>query len=287
MNKERTLKILWIIAITLSAIAVWVSFVDCGYTEVCFIDVGQGDSCFIKTEKCNSILIDGGDEGSGRYVLEPFLRNHRTLSLDAVFISHLHSDHMQGIIELLDAGCKIGKIYIPDITAEKNNYAYLKKIADKNSVPLIPLSKGDTVQIDEVLFTILSSGTSYEEENDNSLVMRLDCGENSILFTGDATKTVEKTLPAESLDTDFLKVAHHGSYTSSDKNFLKAVTPEMSIISVGEKNQYNHPSERTLLQYKVFDLPIARTDYDGSVTIIMTQNDILNILYSRERSNDI
>lgn len=287
MNQKRTLKILWIIAITLSVIAVWVSFVDCGYTEVCFIDVGQGDSCFIKTEKCSSILIDGGDEGSGRYVLEPFLRNHQTLSLDAVFISHLHSDHMQGITELLDNNYKIDKIYIPDITAEENNYSYLKNLTDQKGVSLIPLSAGDTIQIDEVIFTILSSGTSYEEENDNSLVMRLDCGENSILFTGDATKAVEHTIPSESLDTDFLKVAHHGSYTSSSKDFLKAVSPEMSIISVGENNSYNHPSERTLLQYKVLNLPIARTDYDGTISIIMTQDDILNILYSRERSKSL
>ncbi len=287
MNKKRTLIILWIVAITLSAIAVWVSFVDCGYTEVCFIDVGQGDSCFVRTQKCSSILIDGGDEGNGEYVLEPFLRNHQTLSLDAVFISHLHSDHTKGIIELLESDYKIDKIYIPDITAEKSNYLTLQNIADKKNVTLIPLSKGDIVTIDEIQFTILSSGTSSEEENDNSLVMRLDCGENSILFTGDATKAVEKTLESENLDTDFLKVSHHGSYTSSGKDFLKAVSPEMSIISVGEDNSYNHPSEHTLLQFEVLDLPIARTDYDGSITIVMTQKDILNISYSRERSNDL
>lgn len=285
-QRKRILAILWAAAICLGLCAAYLTFINCGYTKVCFLDVGQGDSCYIKTARGNTILIDGGDNGSGHYVLEPFLHQEFSQNLDAVFISHIHDDHISGIIELLENGYRIDVIYISDKASDSNEYKQLKTLAEQQGVPIDPLSNGDEICIDSVKFLVVSSGyteAGMVNENDNSLILRMGYGENSILFTGDATRRYEATLLGDAaLDTDFLKVGHHGSYTSSGREFLEQVSPQISIISVGEDNIYNHPSSQTLQTMEELNLPMVRTDYDGTISIIMTEDDVKRITYSRE-----
>lgn len=286
----KTLIITWIVAICLALCAAYVTFIDCGYTKVCFLDVGQGDSCYIKTESGSTILIDGGDKGSGKYVLEPFLRKEFALKLDAVFISHIHNDHMMGIIELLESDYDIDTVYVSDRASASDGYENLARLAEKNSVTIKTIVGGDTVKVDNIIFSVVASGyvgAGEEDENDNSLILRMDCGENSVLFTGDATGRYEKQImDSTEIDTDFLKVGHHGSYTSSGVNFLKKVSPEISIICVGQDNRYGLPSEHTLMTMDELSIPVMRTDYDGTISIIMTDDDVKNIEGSRERSGD-
>lgn len=286
-KREKLLLTLWIIALCLCLFASYLTFINCGYTKVCFLDVGQGDSCYIKTEKGSTILIDGGDDGSGKYVLSPFLRTEFVKELDAVFISHLHNDHILGVIELLESDFPIEKIYLSDKSPESDDYDRLSAIAKYGGAKIELLSDDAKIYIDNLEFSVISSGYSKsDDENDNSLMLRMDCGENSILFTGDATRKYEnQLLEDKDLDVDFLKVAHHGSYTSSGTEFISAVSPELSIISVGKDNRYNHPSKQTLKTMGDMDIPVMRTDFDGTITIIMTDNDIKNISGSRERSN--
>lgn len=286
-KRQKLLLTLWIIALCLCLIASYLTFINCGYTKVCFLDVGQGDSCYIKTEKGSTILIDGGDDGSGKYVLSPFLRTEFVKELDAVFLSHLHNDHIIGIIELLEADFPIEKIYLSDKSLESDDYDRLSAIANYGGTEIELLSDDAKIYIDNIEFSVISSGYSKsDDENDNSLILRMDCGENSILFTGDATRKYENQLLEDAdLDVDFLKVAHHGSYTSSGTEFISAVSPELSIISVGKDNRYNHPSKQTLNTMREMDIPVMRTDFDGTITIIMTDNDIKNISGSRERRN--
>ena len=285
-RRKRILAILWAVAICLSLCAAYLTFVNCGYTKVCFLDVGQGDSCYIKTDRGSTVLIDGGDDGSGQYVLEPFLQKEFARNLDAVFISHMHDDHISGIIELLENGYMINVIYISDKASHGDGYSQLKTLAEQQCVPITPLSSGDEICIDSVKFLVVSSGYTgmgKVNENDNSLILRMECGENSILFTGDATRRYETTLLGDdSLDTDFLKVGHHGSYTSSGREFLEQVSPQISIISVGADNNYNHPSKQTLQTIAEMNLSTVRTDYDGTISIIMTEDDVKRITYSRE-----
>lgn len=285
-NKRRAaLIILWITAICLASYAVYATFIDRGYTEVCFLDVGQGDSCFIMTDSRNSILIDGGDDGSGTYIIKPFLVQKFAKQLDAVFISHLHADHIKGITELLEQNFPIRTVYISDASADSDKYADFLSIAKKHGTDVKELSSGSVVDIDNVKFTVAASGFDGDAENDEnarSMLLRFDCGENSILFTGDAPRKEERQLLGNPIiDTDFLKVGHHGSHTSSDSEFLREVSPELSIISVGENNMYNHPSPQTLKTFTELDMPVMRTDYCGTVTIVMTGNDIRNISGSR------
>ncbi len=283
-RKRKILIILWAVAVCLALCALYVTYVNRGYTEVCFVDVGQGDACFIRNSRGDTILIDGGDDGSGKYVLEPFFRRQFVTQLDAVFISHLHSDHTAGIVELIDSGFKVKKIYLSHTADEDEGFDEIADRAKIHKIELVELFDDDKIEMGELTFTVIAAGCDEglsKNKNDNSVIMRLDCGENSVLFTGDATQYLEAQVLDENIDTDFLKVGHHGSYTSSDYEFISRVSPELSVISVGIDNKYFHPSEQTLETLQAQSVPIMRTDLDGTITIIMTPNDIKSISGSR------
>ena len=285
MTKKQTsvIFLLWIIAIALSLVAVYVTFINRGYTEVAFIDVGQGDACFIQTDRLSTVLIDGGDKGEGKYTLKSFLDIKSERCVDAVFLSHMHADHINGIVELLDTETEIKQIYVSEYAKDEEGYDKLLTAAENKNAPIKELHGGDVVKIDNVTFKVIGERQNYTDQNDMSMVLRFECGENSILFTGDATAKAEDNILDEDIDTDILKVAHHGSSGSTDIDFLERVTAELFVISVGEDNRYKHPSGKTLGRLKAFDAPIVRTDYDGTISIIMTDDDIKDIKLSRER----
>ena len=283
-NQRLTAISIWIIAVLLFAFSIYVKFVDRGYTEVCFIDVGQGDSCFIQTDNLSSVLIDGGDKGCGTNTLIPFFKYKSVMSLDAVFVSHLHDDHVSGIEEIINNGFKIKHIYMSDKVKKSENYNEFEKLISNNNISYTFMNDDDTITIDNTTFTAINTSAEHSDENELSLVLRFDCGNNSILFTGDISSTTENEILSDpDVDTDILKVAHHGSSGSSSIDFINAVSPELSVISVGENNKYHHPNDKTLLKYDFLDIPIVRTDYDGTISIIMTDNDIRRLDFSRKR----
>ncbi len=286
MKNKRQIIILWIAAACLSICAYWVTAVNVGYTQVSFIDIGQGDSSFVRTERGSSILIDSGDR-DGEYDLVQFLRKNMVGRLDAIFLSHMHSDHISGALYLLEEDFPIDRIYMSEKTGETDTFNELNRLAADNGTEVVIVENGDYIGIDEVGFSVVATGSEEDisrDENDNSLILRFDCGENSILFTGDASVRVESELLGnELIDTDFLKVGHHGSATSSSVEFLDEVSPELSIISVGADNRYGHPSKRALSNHGELDIPIMRTDNHGTVTIIMNEDDIKNIYSERSR----
>ena len=283
-KKQRITAILiWIIAVFLFALSIYVGFIDRGYTEVSFIDVGQGDSCFIQTDNMSSILIDGGDRSCGTKILIPFFKYKSVMKLDAVFVSHLHDDHITGIEELINNRFKIAHIYMSDKVKQSKNYNEFENLVTTNNIPFTFMNDDDKISIDNITFTAINSSAEHSDENELSLVLRLDCGTNSILFTGDISSSTESEILSDTdIDTDILKVAHHGSSGSSSIEFINAVSPELSVISVGENNKYHHPNDKTLLKYDFLDIPIVRTDYDGTISIIMTDNDIRRLDFSRK-----
>ena len=284
-KKQRITAILiWIIAVFLFALSIYVGFIDRGYTEVSFIDVGQGDSCFIQTDNMSSILIDGGDRSCGTKILIPFFKYKSVMKLDAVFVSHLHDDHITGIEELINNRFKIAHIYMSDKVKQSKNYNEFEKLVTTNNIPFTFMNDDDKISIDNITFTAINSSAEHNDKNELSLVLRFDCGTNSILFTGDISSITENEILSDpDIDTDILKVAHHGSAGSSSIEFINAVSPELSVISVGENNKYHHPNDKTLLKYDFLDIPIVRTDYDGTISIIMTDNDIRRLDFSRKR----
>lgn len=261
--------------------AVWVTFVDRGYNEIIFADVGQGDATLIRTRHCESILIDGGNTGSGKYVLSSLLKTKACKTLTAAFVSHMHDDHFVGICELLEGGTKIKTLYVGSRADKTDGYQRLEQLAIQNGTEVKAVSVGDRINIDNTLFTVLSIGAGSavsDNENDNSVIMRCDIGENSIMFTGDATEQCESKLnDAMIRDTDILKIGHHGSKTSSSKAFIEKVKPKFGLIGVGRNNSYKLPSEEKIADFAEMKIPVLRTDRDGTIEIRLNENDILDI----------
>ncbi len=288
MSKKQKiiLTALWITAIILVYGAFYVTFINRGYADVCFLDVGQGDSCLIRTEEFSNALIDGGDDLNGKSVLIPYLKHEGINDIDAVFISHMHTDHASGIIDLLKTDVSVKTVYINEYAKKSDLYPSFLKAAESNGSEIKTVKAGDIIYLDNTTFKILApdEGNGDLSVNDSSTVIRFDCGENSVLFTGDIEKKVEKSLDNNNLaDTDIIKVAHHGSSTSSTRNFLKNNSPILAIISVGENNSYHHPSEKTLDTLSALKIPVMRTDKSGSIDIIMTESDIRSINETEKR----
>ena len=229
--------------------------------QVTFFDVGQGDAALVTTPHNKHFLVDVGrwqpDYNSAKYIIIPHLKENGINKLDAVFLSHPHADHIGGILELMNT-VPIDTIYNSCSDYNSQLYENYHQMAEQNNIPIKSLSAGDQVAIDPALrlFVYGPSGISSSSNvNNRSLVLELIYGQTEFLFTGDAEEQQEhhliKRYP-ELLDTDFLKVAHHGSRTSSQTNLLTLASPDIGIVSLAKQNRFGHPhaeATRRLHQY--------------------------------------
>lgn len=236
--------------------------------EIHFIDVGQGDSIYIRKGK-KDMLIDTGGSIFGNFNIPektvlPYLEKIGVRKLDAIFISHFHEDHCQGIPLLLNE-FKVKHIFVSHIPEEP----YLDLV---NKYNFTLLRKGDSIEIDkntkfEVLWPV--DDMDYEDNlNNKSMVGTLEYKTKKILFTGDMEREVEGKIIDDIGQVDILKLAHHGSHTSSTEKFIKKTNPELGVISVGENNIYNHPSKEVLERFQG-KTQIYRTDKNGLIKIII------------------
>jgi len=236
-----------------------------------FLNVGQGDSQLVRIKKAN-FLIDAGRDflvlNNLEKIIPPFKKR-----IDIAFISHGQLDHAGGmfyIIENYDVG------YVIYNGEETPLWQNLKQALDRKKIPYIVLSAPDRVIYGQNKFDILWP-KSFDENlksNDNSMVIRYQNENYSVLFTADITSKTELKLLDKKIASDVLKVAHHGSKYSSSRDFLKAVAPKISIIEVG-KNQYGHPTKETLLALKELGSKIFRTDQDGLIKVEYFKNKLL------------
>ena len=233
------------------------------------IDVGQGDAAFIDNGD-KDILIDAGPDSSSDRLLR-YLDSIDAGDIEYAFFSHPHEDHIGGADEVIDR-YNINNIVMPYVEHDNQYTNDLKASAQKRGSQISCASYGDVYNIGDAKFEILSPDdkSTYNNMNNYSLVIRITYGDVTYLFTGDAEKKNEKQMLEvcpDKLDCDVLKVGHHGSATSSCKEFLSAVTPELALISVGEGNRYGHPDINTLTNLKKFTNQIYRTDRDGTIII--------------------
>ncbi len=223
--------------------------------RVTFFDVGQGDAALLHTPNDKYILIDAGvwspGYNSGKSVIIPHLKSAGIQKLDAIILSHPHADHIGGILELMNS-IPIDVIYNSGYEYDSNLYqTYLKSAAEK-SIPVQPLVSGDSLALDpSMLFLVLGpDGNMYNSDpNEHSIVLNVIYGESEFLFTGNAGEDQEERLVHaynHLLDTDLLKVGHHGSRTSSGSVFLSTVTPEIAVVSLAERNRFRHPHREAL-----------------------------------------
>ena len=241
------------------------------YLSVHFIDVGQGDCTLIKTEKCNA-LIDAGNSINGEDISE-YLLSHNVQTLDYLIITHPHSDHYGGATRMIDF-IEVKNVMMPEIPealyADEHDFIYLVNKLNKKNVPFIAVRAGDKYEIGDAVITVLTSAEDGEGLNDKSAVIRLDYGETSFLFMGDAEKDAEQRLLKSNfnLKCDVLKVGHHGSSNGSSESFLEKTNPLIAVISCGYDNEYGHPGEDVLYRInKTTKAAVLRTDINGNIVI--------------------
>ncbi len=241
--------------------------------EIDFFDVGQGDSILIKTPEHQRILVDGGPDNKVVTKLGENLPFYDK-NIDLVILTHPHADHLTGLIEVLKR-YKVKKVLSTGVLHTTSEYIKWLEEIKKQKIPMDIARAGQKINLGEkIKLEILSpaddlTGKKADSLNNTSIVFRLDFGETSFFFTGDAENEEEKQLiKSDNLAANVLKVAHHGSKYSTSQNFLEKVKPEIAVISVGKKNTFGHPSELTLERLTKAGVKILRTDKNGDIKII-------------------
>ncbi len=250
-------------------------------TTIHFIDVGQGDASLIVSGD-SAVLIDGGKQSAGDAVVD-YLSRHGIAELDAVIATHPHEDHIGGLVDVFEA-FDVRSVYLSDEAMDTRIYEKLLDAIDEEGIePEFP-DIGDTIPLGDSdgVFTVLAPGpdsseTYGDDPNTWSIVLRLDAGGCSALFTGDTTTRVEKDMLKDNLtllDCNVLKVAHHGSRTASSEEFLEAVSPEFAVISYEKGNSYGLPDEEIFERLEPIGTTIFETAVHGSVVLTLANGEV-------------
>lgn len=253
--------------------------------EIVFVDVGQGDCIHVKTPEGKHYLLDGG--GSLRYdvgkkTLKPYLLKNGVRKLDGAFVTHLHEDHYGGIRSLAKEGT------VDSIGVYEGCRVMEKEMKQETGACFFYLRRGQRVVLGEgVYLDILAPegktkqeyekmADNQEDENESSLIMKLTCGQVSVLVTGDIDQEGEADLidqyKAGQLQSDILKVAHHGSKYSSSERFIDAVSPDIAVFQVG-KNNFGHPAQTVVEKYKQKGIMVYRGDFSGAIGVYQGMGD--------------
>lgn len=220
--------------------------------KIYFIDVGQGDSTLIVTPKNKKILIDGGEGKTN--VLFQYLLDRRINKIDYIIISHFDSDHCNGLIEIIEK-MRVENIVMSKQSKESEEYKKILEIIKQKNIKVSSVKAEDKIIIEKNLYIkILNPAEKFEFQdlNNNAIVAKLVYKNFSMLFTGDIEKAEESLAKKykNELKSTILKVAHHGSKTSTSEEFLKYVEPQIALIGVGENNKFGHPNQITIEKLK-------------------------------------
>jgi competence protein ComEC len=280
----------WVSALILAALTILVASrpfapaLDRGSLEVTVLDVGQGDSIFAAFPDGHTMLVDGGglagSEWVGGYrsgtdvgeeVVSPYLWSRGLKRLDVVALTHADHDHEDGLHAVL-TNFRVGELWIGR-EDERAAFRGLLDEARAAGIPIVIRTQGEETDWSGARVNVLwppAAAPRQLSSNDTSLVLRLSDGPAHFLLTGDIEKSTEDALVSEHvpLASDFLKVPHHGSKTSSAAEFLASVSPRFAAVSVGEANPFGHPSESVVERYEQDGVRLLRTDRDGAVTVL-------------------
>lgn len=244
-----------------------------------YFDVGQGDCEFVELPGGKCMLIDSGEnEYADKVIGEIEDLGYNTI--DFLVVTHPHSDHMGAMDEIIEY-FDIGDIYMPEVSADTRTYEDLIETISDKGERINYTKAGRTIyQTESVDIKILSPcSNSYDDLNNYSAVIKVTYDDASFLFTGDAERPVENDMLEacyDELDSDVLKVGHHGSEYSSSADFIDAVTPELAVIECGRDNSYGHPHSSTVDRFAESEVKLYRTDELGNIKIA-TDGDIIKI----------
>ncbi len=257
-----------------------------GELSVLMIDVGQGDAILIKFPQGTTALIDAGDASqyfdNGNRVIAPLLNYLDIPKIDYGFVTHLDNDHVGGFYSLIKLNL-IKHIYKQAVDTTLPNDKKFEKYLKANNLHVTYYNK-NLIKIDNTSLYILNNLNDSKRlkfsNNNSSGVFKVEYGKNKLLFTGDIEKPAEKYFIAKYggfLNVDVLKVAHHGSETSSSQAFLENTSPNEGLISVGIDNRFNHPSEEVIKRLKENNVKVIRTDKRGAILICSNSDSIYSI----------
>ncbi|KKG83662.1 beta-lactamase [Methanosarcina mazei] len=232
-----------------------------------FIDVGQGDSILLEYDG-RSMLVDAGERGQGSGV-SAYLYEQDISGLDYVVATHPHSDHIGGMEEVIN-NFQVGLFIDSGFPHTTKTYENMLTTIDEKDIPFKIAKRGEKIEFGPAVdVELLNPGPEYSDDlNENSIVLKVSYGEVSFLFMGDAGIETEEEIinTGYDLDSDILKVGHHASRSGSGEKFISAVSPEISIIEVGERNDYGHPHPEVLERLQRTSR-VYRTDLDGSIMV--------------------
>lgn len=238
-----------------------------GKLKVSYIDVGQGDAIFMELPNGKSMLIDAGNPSDGSIVVS-YIKHEGVSKIDYLVATHPHSDHIGGLPQVIST-FDIGSIYMSKVSTTTKVFENLLTSIENKGLKINTAKAGVNILHEGNLrVDILAPvSASYSDLNNYSVVVKVVYGASSFLFMGDAEKLSENQITAD-VNADVLKVGHHGSEYSSGKSFIDAVSPEISVISVGAGNQYGHPYSGTLNTLLGAGSKVYRTDLDGTIVFV-------------------
>jgi len=246
-----------------------------------FFNVGQGEMAIVKN-KGTVIMIDSGSiTNDSAYIFESYMKKENINEIDALVISHFHSDHVNGIKKIIEM-CNIRYLiysYPYDLNSEI--YTNFIKEINKSEVKHIIVNAGDSIKINDIDLSVLFPQSNYitindkidENENANSLVININVNNKNYLFMGDLLKeseenVIEQLKKQNITNIEIIKVGHHGSKTSTSEGFIQFTLPKYAIIS-SKKKVYNHPNSETISLLKKYSVITYITENVGGIKYII------------------
>lgn len=252
--------------------------------EVHFLNVGQADCILIHTPNNKNMLIDAGNNGDKNFIID-YLQKQDVSKIDVLIGTHPHEDHI-GSLDTIINNFDIGQIYMPKVSSNTKTFKDVILAVKAKGLNIKIAKAGTAIKFDAEIKTEVLAPVSehYEDLNNYSAVIKLTYQNFSFLFTGDAETVSENEMLKNNYDlkSNFLKVGHHGSDSSTSSAFLKAVNPQYALISVGAGNKYGHPEEAVLNRLKKFGTKVIRTDQQGTVVVTLDKNNNISINTSKK-----
>ncbi len=248
-----------------------------------FLDVGQGLSVFVQSDGQN-LIYDGGDRETSSFVVA-YLKEQGVTTIDYLISSHYDSDHAAGLIGCLNA-FDVKNVISSDYVHDSQTYESFVAAVNQEGLTAQHPAVGTEYDFGTGSFTILApAGIDPDDSNDNSVAIKLENGDDSFIFTGDAESSSEAEMCASGidLDCDVLVLGHHGSATATSWEFLQATVPEYAIVSCGADNSYGHPDKDTMDKLRDMDIQVYRTDKQGTITCT---SDGTDLTWDQEPCND-
>ena len=227
--------------------------------------IGQGDCCVVEMPKYGLFIIDGGPFGKGKEI-ENYAKYLGYTKIQGIMVSHSDADHIGGVLELLDTSLELGHVFVSR-TDHSDQLNELVKRCSEKGIPISYLGSGDILKYGQVKFQCLAplQATNYKNNNDNSIVCKLNYGRFSALFTGDKSKGIDEKAYEQIESISVLKVSHHGSRTGTSKGLLLKLQPRYAMISCGRENRYGHPHQEVVDLLSDEKVVISRTDVEGAI----------------------